>query len=324
MIAPETPWRRYTRPALAAAAVVAGVALLLTFAPAREAAAQFLQLFRVQNIAVIRVPEARMEQLQGIEEALESGVFGTPTMQREPGDEQPAASVAEASERVGFTVREPGYLPEGLARQRLVTATGPAIALDVSREQLVQGLALAGVTDVTVPEGLEVAQVGFDVPAVALQEFAGLAGGLERGAVLDGSSPESPAGRPGAVARRWAEVPGVMLAQAPQPKVTLPEGMDQAALGTMLLQLLGISQAEAARLAATIDWTTTLVLPLPEQVAEYREVEVDGVAGLLVMGRGDRAGRERMLLWQRDGIVHALGAHQVSDAELLRIADSLR
>ena len=99
----------------------------------------------------------------------------------------------------------------------------------------------------------------------------------------------------------------------------LHPSVDPAVLGEALLQVLGMAPGEARRLAQNIDWSSTLLLPVPQDLATFREVRVDGTSGL-ALSKVD--GRGHSLLWQKDGSVYLL----VSDGnlrELIRIADSL-
>jgi hypothetical protein len=116
------------------------------------------------------------------------------------------------------------------------------------------------------------------------------------------------------------------LAQLPSPEINMPPGIDPVVLGEAAFQFLGMNPDDARRLARTIDWSSTVVIPLPTDVAQYREVTVDGVNGLLLEEtRAPRAGTANtVLMWQRDGIVYGLNGTNVDVKVLLQVADSLR
>jgi hypothetical protein len=285
------------RLAFGVALVALGVFALFAFAPARQAAAQFLQLFRVTGFTIVPVSDERMQQLKGLEDVIDSGMLGTPDVQREPGPEQPVADIAEASAQAAFGVREPSYLPEGARRSELYVQSGPAMSVKMTGEQLRGLLDTAGITDVAVPEVGELS-ASIDVPKAVVQSYH----------IGDGTA--SPA--------------RLELIQVPRPKVTMPEGVDPALLGESLLQLLGVAPDEARRLARAIDWTSTLVIPAPAGAVNFREVTVDGADGVMLDGSGRRADQERLLLWQKDGIVYGLAGASITDAELLQVANSLR
>jgi hypothetical protein len=119
------------------------------------------------------------------------------------------------------------------------------------------------------------------------------------------------------ISQNWNE--GVVLLQSPSPLIQYPDDVDVVALGEALLQFLGMEPGQARSLAESIDWTNTLLLPIPENVASFNEVQVDGTVGLALSSlEGNNAG----LLWQRDGNVYALSGGNVE--ELVDIANSIR
>jgi hypothetical protein len=102
----------------------------------------------------------------------------------------------------------------------------------------------------------------------------------------------------------------------PAPELDAPAGLDVQALGTAYLQILGLSQEEAQSFAANVDWTTTLVLPIPRSEAGYQEVSVDGVTGTLIAQEASSWGSgEYALIWVKDGMLYAFtGSGEGADA----------
>ncbi|MFQ5343805.1 MAG: zf-HC2 domain-containing protein [Anaerolineae bacterium] len=282
------------RPAAIGLVAVAVVVALFSFAPARHAAAQFLGIFRVRKFAVIPIDPAQVERLQSLEDSVDAGMLGEPTFLREPGDLQPVADAAEASALAGFGVRVPTGLPEGATLSRFGVATGPAMHYEVDRVVMQTLLAAAGASDVALP-AIDNIAVDVDVPAMVEQEYRV---GKERFSII----------------------------QLPSPTVALPAGVDPAVLGETLLQLLGMPGEDARRLAQSIDWTSTLVIPLPTNVGSFHEVEVDGVTGLLLEEKRENRPyrRHRMVLWEREGIVYSISGENTDPTELLLVANSLR
>ena len=81
-----------------------------------------------------------------------------------------------------------------------------------------------------------------------------------------------------------------------------------------------MSPEEAASFAENVDWTTTLVVPVPRYGTTYQEVVVDGVTGALIQQAGDF---EYMLFWVKDGMVYALNGP--GNAQMaLEIGNSLK
>ena len=81
---------------------------------------------------------------------------------------------------------------------------------------------------------------------------------------------------------------------------------------------------EAAAFTSTVDWTSTLVVPIPNNSATYEQVSVDGVTGTLIQ-RPSREGEPTTfaLLWVKDGIVYAISGRGDKSGQALEMANSL-
>jgi hypothetical protein len=113
-----------------------------------------------------------------------------------------------------------------------------------------------------------------------------------------------------------------MLVQTPSPDVNYPADVDATVLGEALLQVLGTEPAEARRIAQSIDWTSTLLLPIPQNMGTYREANVNGVTGVVL--EPFDADAEAAVVWQKDGMVYMMTAGRLSVDELLAQANSVR
>ena len=103
----------------------------------------------------------------------------------------------------------------------------------------------------------------------------------------------------------------------------MPDGVELAPLGEAALRVLGMEAGEAARLSRQIDWTSTLILPIPTDVASIQRVAVGNAEGMLV-GDGSDDGR-RMLYWQNGERFYVLqGSGSIGESELLAAAESVR
>jgi hypothetical protein len=287
-----TGWRRT---ALIGATALACLLILFSFAPARQAAADFLGIFRVRKFAVIPIDPAQAQRLDDLAHSMGADAFGEPTVLREEGQPQIVADAAEASAIAGFAVRVPAALPDGATLRRFTTQAGPALRFETDRATMQAVLTAAGIEGATLPE-VDKVTVGVDVPTTVRQEYQ-----IGAGATLS-------------------------LTQLPSPQISLPDGVAPEALGEIALQLLGMPQADAHNLAQTIDWTTTVVIPMPTDIGLSQEVTVDGVTGLLIEGtrKSGSPRRDNLVLWERDGIVYAIEANNVDALALLQAADSLR
>lgn len=254
--------------------------IVVSFPGVRAAASDFLGLFRVQKFAPISISA---EQIALLAEIAESGLYpGEIEMFDEPG---PAVSVesTDAAEAVaGWKARSPNArdLPD-----QIFVIEGGAGRLTIDVENTRALVEAAGADPGLIPDSLE-------------------------GAVVDVTVFT-------AVSQSWQD--GIMLNQSPSPLIEYPEEVDAAALGEALLQALGMDSRQARRLARSIDWTSTLLLPIPEGMATFNEVTVDGVDGLAF---GSMDGSQSAVLWQKDGMVYVLSGGQVDD--LVAIANSMR
>lgn len=266
--------------------VVVTLALLLlivvafSLPPVRAAASDFLGLFRVQKFAPISVSP---QQIALLEQIAEQGLHpGELVMTGEP-EEQAVASVAEAEALVGFRPRE---IPALGAPDSVMVQQGGSGQLIVDLEQLRAILGMAGVDPMMLPDSLEGAEIN-----VVLHPGAALA---------------------------WTG--GTTLVQMRSPEIDYPDDVDPVVIGEALLQALGMSPDEAQRLAGAIDWSNTLVFPIPTDVATFSEVRIgmDGSGLALTSVEGDH----NALLWQDGGFVYLLtGAGSTDD--LLALADGM-
>ncbi len=278
------------RPALAALGAVVLVALLLSIAPVRTAAADFLSLFRVQKFAVIPLNEQQMNRLVDLANQAE-GTLGKPQIVREEGPEQSAGDAAQASSLAGYAVRTPSRLPQGAVLQKFSVKSGPALHMEVDRATLAALMQATGASTEGLPDTEKIA-ADVDVANFTMQEYG-------MGATK------------------------MQFVQVPSPHVNLPEGLNPTPLAESAFMLLGMPTEDAKRLAASIDWTTTLVIPLPADAVQAREVTIDGVTGLLMEGVNGRSRGESSLIWQKDGMLYALTG-RVDSRVLMDAADSLQ
>jgi hypothetical protein len=97
-----------------------------------------------------------------------------------------------------------------------------------------------------------------------------------------------------------------------------------AQLAEIGLQFTGMSPEEAHAFSQTVDWTSTLVVPIPRNGHAYEQVSVDGVTGNLIYRAGDDGVPARYtVLWVRDGILYALSGFG-APSEAVSLANTLQ
>lgn len=280
-LAERRSWRG--RPAFVGAFAAAAAALAFTLPPVRAAAREFLDLFRVQRFAAVPVDPERLARLEQKGMDLKSILGPQLEVLEPPVDPEAVPSTQAAAALAGIDVRLPRLLPEK------TTAAGIAIGrpgafrvrLDVAKlRSLAEAL---GAGSAEAPDSWDGTTVEVHAPPVVIMTY-------RRG---DGE---------------------FVLLQSRGPSVELPAGVDIAQLGELGLQMSGMSAAEARLFARTIDWRSTLLVPIPAAGGNFREVEVRGSKGLMVSSRGttkaadgsSRPGRWRsVLLWADQDRVYA-------------------
>lgn len=288
------------RPALATGLIVAFFAIVLTVPSIRAAAVDFLGLFRVQQIQVVEFNPANLPQnMEGNFRDINQ-IIANNLMVEEAGDPIPAADAAEASKLAGFDVILPQDL-KGDAQLTVQPATTASFTVDLALWQSI--LDELGRTDIQLPKEID----GQTVTLYADRSVTYVVGNCD----VSADSPES-----FAAAQRDCTV----LAQTPSPRVDAPPTLPIDELGQAALRFLGMSAKDAASFSQKVDWTSTLILPVPAG-SDYRDVTVQGVSGTLFLDSGRSNGYH--LMWVKDGIVYALSGHgTMTDA--LTFANSLK
>jgi len=271
-------FNREYRVAWAGLATIVIVTLLFTLAPVQAAASNFLGLFRVRKFAVVSINPANLQDLDKIGGQIDKLLSDQVTFVKQPKEPVSVASAAEASQQVGIQVR----LPSALADQpKLQVQDGIDAKLKVDVNRIHAILDVAGRSDIRLPSVLDGANVEFIVPPMVMANY----GNCSSGSTC------------------------VSLVQLASPTVDVPKGVDLAQMGEAMLQLLGLSPAEARHFARSIDWSSTLVIPMPTDAASFRDVTVDGVQGVLIESKPQyRCARkvQYVLLWQKNDVVYGL------------------
>src|SRR5262245_30379625 len=253
----DMPVRRFQLlPALATAAGVALIVLLFTAPAVRVAAQNALDLFRVRSFTAVEIDDSRMDQLRAMKDQLGDDpaavVFGKPEVLQEPAKpvEYPSADLAgNAAGLPGLL--QPRQLPDGMHFTKAIVTGEGAARLTVHADNLRKVIELLGLTDVRVPDQLDGKQVTVHMPQVVHQQY-------ENGKTT------------------------LTLIEAHSPEVSMPTGVDLKQLGEIGLRILGLDANEAGRVAASVDWRSTLIVPVPTTAASFSQVDVNGHRGLLI------------------------------------------
>ncbi len=272
--------------ALAAILLVGG---LLISGSARAVAQKLLAIFRVQSVVVVPMERGIIGEGKGklIGDFVSNQVNVTKNEKS-----QPAATREEASDLAGFAVRLPAILTE---TPRFTVRGAHAFEAIVDAKRIETLISMLDRPDLKAPAGIDGVKIAADIP----RGVAAAYGDCRAGDCY-------------------------VVEQAPSPTVvTVPE-INVAELAELALQFTGMSAEDARRFSRTVDWTSTLAIPMPVDTARYENVSVDGVTGVLIQmqPRGPRPAGFG-LIWVKHGIIY--GVHGRGNPTMaLAVAQSLQ
>ena len=293
--------------------VVVLLVLILAIPSTRALADRLINLFRVQEVAVIPVDFTGLQQLTGqgtVGKQLSQLISDSVTMTQKPGAPVEVADAVQASPLAGFEVR----LPQGMTPSRISVVGASAFTFTVNRSKAQALLDEAGRSDLRLPASIDGALVSVKIPAAVSVDY-----GTCPAPSTDGAGIHLSAG--GSAGRRYPDC--VILAEIPSPTVTAPPTLDVAQLAQIGLEFTGMTSKQAADFTKTVDWKSTLVIPIPKNAATYEQVTVDGgVAGTLIQRPADDA-PEFGLVWVKNGDIYGISGLGSNSQQAIQMANSL-
>ncbi len=295
----------------ASAGVVAATGALLAVPSVRASAESLLARFRVVNFVAVEVDESRAEALRSEAVDLPDIVGEHLQILQEPTPPVPAVSPEQAGAAAGIIVRLPTWLPPEVELKGIDVSGPGLLRVRADTNRLQQLMDLLGIDDLEAPHALNGKVADVRIPSIVRLRYEVACEDCARAEFI----------------------------QAKAPEITLPAGVDLQRLGEIGLRILGLGAAEAHQFAQSIDWRSTVLVPVPWGATTFKQVDVNGHPGIAIEreleiedaggGGGIAGGRvrapryERMLLWAADGMVFGFrGDFQTEN--LLRMAYSLR
>jgi hypothetical protein len=283
--------------ALAVACIAVGAAFCVP--SVRAAAAAFLDMFRVVHFAALPVDSGSLQRLRNSGLDFRQLLAEQVQVQEKAGPPTRYATPAEAATAAGFHVYLPTWMPVGWSTEApTVEVRAPSAArVTANTARLEQILTALDINDVTIPQGLDGQVANIRTAAAVVVNWD-----------HDGQT--------------------VQLLQSPSPQVDFPSGTDLPALAEIGLRILGLSRSDAYQFAQSIDWRTTLLVPIPANAVSFRQVSVQGASGLLLQLAGTSDGQRQhrpaaLLLWSDGSRVFQLRGG-VGSAALLEMAQTLQ
>lgn len=289
------------------------ITLVLTIPTTRAWAGQLLALFRVRQVGVISVDMSGLQQLSSdstLGRQLSQLIARSMTVTRDAGNPQLVLSVEEAGQTAGFAVRLPD---QATSTPALYVQGETAFEFIVDRGRAQALLEEAGRKDLVLPTTLDGARIQVEIPANVTAYY--------------GTCPSPDSGDPddgvgtGSASRRFPDC--VVLAQMPSPTVQAPADVDVPQLAEIALEFTGMSREQAQAFVQTVDWTSSLVVPVPKNATTYRQVPVDGVTGTLIQRPSDD-GPQYLLLWVKDGILYTIAGLGSNSQQAIEMANSMQ
>jgi hypothetical protein len=284
--------RNWPRRALVPAFALVMLALLVSVPGVRASVAQFLSLFRVVHIVPVAVDANRLDRLKAENLDL-GGLIGEHIeVLKDPGAPVNVASLDEAAATAGMTLALPQWLPDNTQVLETAVMGERVVRVTASSTRLQQVMDALGINDLTVPEGLDGHVVNVRVPPVVMIRY-------------DHGERRS------------------RLFQARTPQLTLPDNIDVQALGEIGLRILGLAPADARQFARAIDWHTTLVMPVPPNASQFRQVNINGHLGVVIDHQPRDQSPTHTVVWSTPDRVLALVTIANYDQAVL-MANSVR
>jgi len=294
---------RRCRPAWAAGALGAILLVGLAFPSGRGWAQRILATLRVERVQPVRFDTSSFDENRPLQRML-GQLISDKVVVITDEESQKASTLAEASELAGFHVR----VPYGRTDAAQFNVEGQhAFRTTIDRARLQDILDQAGRPDLLLPATIDGETISFQMPRGVRVQYGECPTRVAEGEARAGNSPQT--------------FNCKILFEHPSPVVNVPANLNLEQLAEIGLQLAGMSAVQAREFCQTVDWKSTLVLPIPKFVRSYETVTVDGVQGTL-MTPASRRGPGSVLIWVKDGIIYCLvGPGGPSDA--LALANSL-
>jgi hypothetical protein len=279
----------------------------LAFPFGRGLAQRFLGTLRIEKVQPVRLDFSALDGNRPLQEMLRQMISDKVVVTADEKT-QSASTATDASQLAGFTAH---VLSARTDTPKFIVGGQHAFHMTVDRTRLQDIFDQAGRADLLLPATLDGANVSVNVPRSIMVEYGDCPETHPAAATQTAPAP--------AHSGAWANC--LALEEVPSPLVNMPSDLNLQQLAEIGFQLAGMSATQARNLGQTIDWKSTLVLPIPRFASSYSQVTVDGVQGTLIEGSG-RRGPDYVLVWVKNGIIYGLVGHGDS-SNAVALANSL-
>lgn len=266
-------------------------AVSLTFPATRSFAQRLLATLRIERVQTVTLDFGSMDagpshqSLGALAKIISDNAVVTTNEKESSADSRSAASQA-----AGFPVR---LISVRTDTPTFEIAGAHAVHMTIDRDRLQDILDQAGRSDLILPATLDGAAVSVQLPRSVAVTYGNCQGTRQK----SGSLP-SPASENSCLA----------LIEAPSPTINVPSDLNLQQLAEIALQFAGWSPEKARSFCQTVDWESTLVLPIPRNVDSYETVSINGIRGTLIHFPGDPDANHPSfgLIWVDNGVIYGL------------------
>jgi len=286
----------------------------LSIPAVRNAAVKSLQLLRMQKVQAVNAdfsPYVDANANPTLHQMVTQMISDKVQVEVNEID-HPVSDAAGARQLAGFDVQLLGARKDA---PEIVVGGSHKVDVVVDRSRLQAIATEAGHPDLVLPQSLDGATVGVQVPRSVQLQYGTCPGPADAGKVIaDNITGPSP------TTTQYSDC--VRLREGPEPIVNVPAGLDVGGLAQIGLETAGMTPNQASDFLHTIDWKATLTLSVPRSLRSYEVVKVDGTNGTLLSMAG-RRGPGYALIWTKNGIVYSLTGFGDS-SQAVGLADSLK
>lgn len=297
---------RRWRPAWVTAVAATIILGALAFPSGRSMAQRFLATLRIEKVQPVRLDFSALDGNRPMQEMLRQMVSDKVVV---TADEKPqhVDTANDASQLAGFPAR---LLSARTDAPKFTVEGQHAFHMTIDRSRLQDIFDQAGRPDLLLPATIDGAAVSVNVPRSLRLEYGN----------CPHAHPTAEEKEAQGETKNWSDCVG--LIEAPSPQVHVPSDLNIRQLAEIGFQLSGMNATQARELGQTIDWKSTLVLPMPRHAGTFSQVTVAGTQGTLITSNSGRRGPDYVVIWVKNGIIYGLvGQGDASNA--VALANSL-
>ena len=281
------PSSRSRHPALVGLSAVLALVALFSFAPTRSLGQRILSMLRVQKVAVVPIDLDALSAASGSHaKPFADLISDRVVVTIKPGKPIPETTLAAAGTEAGIAVTALESLGDP---SRILVHDESAFHLELDRDRILAMFEAAGRPDVSVPADVDGATIAVHIPKAVEMAYGD----------CSGTNPQA----------------CIHFTQVPSPVISIPPALNMAGLAEAALEVGGMTAAEAQSFCQTVDWSSTLVIPVPRSRSSSHTVQIAGVSGSLIETTG-RRGAEYALIWVKNKRVFSLGGLGTPDRAL--------